>query len=103
MESTDIQQRGRAMTDRPISTETHYVATMMAYIALQSLTLNLVAYLEGGDAPLDELMGRAVETAAIDHEVTDLPAGSYDVDMAQEIALDMLARTFGLIREVVAQ
>lgn len=89
------------------STETHYVATMMAYLALQSFAINLAQYAPGAetrdDMPVQAMIERAIETAAMDHEVTDLPAGSYDIDKAREISLDMLARTFGLVREATKE
>ncbi|MBI4921883.1 MAG: hypothetical protein HY834_09050 [Devosia nanyangense] len=92
---------------------THYVGTMLAFMAMRSLSMNLAAYFAGAadevsealaakrpvpDYPalIRELMVRSLE-ATEDHLVTDLKPGEYDADQAIEIALDMVGRANELI------
>lgn len=91
--------KGTGMGEK-ISAETHYVAATMALIATQAFAANLAAYLagvprvdgtpseEGAECVqrlVDELMHAHLDTA-----VTDLPPGSYDAELARQIAFDTL-------------
>ncbi len=95
------------------SVATHYVGTMLAFMAMRSLAMGVAAYFV--DAPdevaeavrnkhqppdyralLRQLMAKSLE-ATEDHVVTDLRPGEYDADQALEIALDMVGRANELI------
>ena len=87
-------------TEEP-SVETLYVGHTMAMLAMRDLSRDLAAYLAGvervdgtpseeGEACVRRLLERLAERD-LDTDVTDLPPGSFDADMAKAIALDTIA------------
>jgi hypothetical protein len=96
------------MLEQP-SIETLYVGHTMAMLALRDLSRDLAAYLAGvervdgspseeGEACVRRLLERLAERH-LDTDVTDLPPGSFDADMAKAIALDTIGEQVRFITE----
>lgn len=99
-----------ADSDTP-SVETLYVGQAMANGVLYKLAITLATHLahsspeertaEGADILRQALKDYSVAADTLTHEVTDQPAGSYDIDVARQMATDALDDALRDIRMLV--
>lgn len=95
----------------PPSVETLYVGQAMANMVLFRLALSVATHLahatpeerlaEGADILRQALEDYAAAADTNTHQVTDLPPGSYDVEVARQMATDALDEALRDIRVLV--